>query len=110
MYDRVKQFFIHHRHDENDAASLSSDKVHSVFEDSKDRFWVGTDGGGLDLFDRQTGKCVHHVHDSSKNSLANANVGGIFEDRMVDLWHRHTQGLTRYNATTDHFTRYRTRK
>ncbi len=109
LYDPVKKSFIHHRHDENDAASLSSDKVHSVFEDSKDRFWVGTDGGGLDLFDRQTGKCVHHVHDSSKNSLANDNVGGIFEDRMGDLWISTTEGLTRYNATTDHFTIYRTR-
>ncbi|HWK03975.1 MAG TPA: two-component regulator propeller domain-containing protein [Puia sp.] len=109
LYDPVKKSFIHHRHDENDMTSPGSDKVHSLFEDSKGRLWVGTDGKGLDLFDRQTGKFVHHVHDSSRNSIANDNVGGIFEDKAGDLWISTTEGLTRYNATSGHFSVYTTR-
>lgn len=109
LYDPGKRSFIHYRHDENETESLSSNKVHSIFEDSKGRFWVGTDGGGLNLFDRATGKCRHYLHDSSKNSLGNDNVGGIFEDRNGELWVSTTEGLTRYNATTNLFTAYTTR-
>ena len=40
-------------------------------EDSRGSLWVATDGGGLDKFDRATGKFVHYSSQTSNLKLAN---------------------------------------
>ena len=39
--------------------SLCDNRVWEVFEDSKERLWVGTCGGGLNLLDKETGNFIH---------------------------------------------------
>lgn len=52
----IKQF----EHIENNKQSLSNNSVYSLFFDSKNRLWVGTYGGGLNLMDdNNEGKFFH---------------------------------------------------
>lgn len=41
-----------YRKDENDSTSISSNFILCLFEDSKDRLWIGTMDGGLCVYDR----------------------------------------------------------
>lgn len=57
-FDREKDRFINFSHNDKDSFSISSNVVHSMFEDTRGRFWVGT-AKGLDLFDRKNNKFRH---------------------------------------------------
>src|SRR5579872_3477135 len=43
------------KHKPNDPNSITSDFVKSLYQDSSGRLWVGTYGGGLDLYQAETG-------------------------------------------------------
>jgi signal transduction histidine kinase/DNA-binding response OmpR family regulator/ligand-binding sensor domain-containing protein len=74
-------------HDPDDPYSLSSNTVKSLFEDSKQRLWVGTYDTGLSLYDE--------VHDRFINFLPSRgdptwyeskSIVGMMEDRSGNLW------------------------
>ena len=48
--------FKSYKHDPSNPNSISDDRVYAIVKDSKDNFWIGTYGGGLNKFDEQTGK------------------------------------------------------
>ena len=50
--------FTRYVHDPDDPWSLGHDRVRAVYEDRDGRLWVGTDGGGLDRFDRASGELL----------------------------------------------------
>ncbi len=52
--------FIHYQYDETNPWSLSHNFVQAIYEDHHGRFWVGTNGGGLNLFDRVTEQFAHY--------------------------------------------------
>ena len=70
----------HYSHDPNDPSSLSSNYVRSSGEDKGGRFWVASNGG-LDEFDRRTGKVSLHipVHEPS-------HAFSFYEDRFGVFW------------------------
>ncbi|MCB0833412.1 MAG: PAS domain S-box protein, partial [Bacteroidetes bacterium] len=55
--------------------------IYCVFQDSRKRLWVGTDGLGAFRFD---GESFHHV--TGPSHLANATVYSVYEDRKHALW------------------------
>ncbi len=57
-FNRATESFKHYFHNPNDSSSIGSDWVYSMYEDSKGRFWLGTDAG-LDLFDRKSNTFNH---------------------------------------------------
>jgi len=77
----------HYAHSPDDAASLSGDKVRSIFEDSQGELWVGTYESGLNRFDRESGSFEHFRHDAeAPGSPSGDRVSAIFEDRAGRLW------------------------
>ena len=59
----------------------------SIFEDSKENLWIGTDGGGINLFDNKKGIFTSYKHDPlNKNSICGNYVLTIFEDHERILW------------------------
>jgi signal transduction histidine kinase/streptogramin lyase len=59
--------------------------VLSVTEDRSGTLWVGS--GGLNRYDRETGRFTHYQHDSSDpNSLSRDNVLSVYQDRSGVLW------------------------
>ena len=68
--------------------------VRSIHEDKKKNFWLGTQGSGLLLFDRKTGK---YKSFTTADGLPSNTILRILEDKNGDLWLSTFNGLTRFN-------------
>jgi signal transduction histidine kinase/ligand-binding sensor domain-containing protein/CheY-like chemotaxis protein len=68
--------------------------VRSILEDKQHNFWVGTEGGGLLLFDREKGTFRRIT---TKDGLPNNAILRILEDDKGNLWLSTFHGLCRYN-------------
>jgi signal transduction histidine kinase/ligand-binding sensor domain-containing protein/CheY-like chemotaxis protein len=75
--------------------------VRSIYEDSKGRFWIGTEGKGLLLFDRNKGQVVSQYSDA--DGLCNNAVLNILEDRKGHLWLSTFNGLCRFDPQPETF-------
>jgi signal transduction histidine kinase/ligand-binding sensor domain-containing protein/DNA-binding response OmpR family regulator len=85
MYDGYS--FTIYKHDPFDPFSISDNFIKSIYSDSKGRLWVGTLNGGLNLFDRQSGRFIRFMHESdNNNSISNNNVQAIIEDKSGNIW------------------------
>jgi signal transduction histidine kinase/ligand-binding sensor domain-containing protein len=86
--------FAHYVYDEKDPTSLSDDVVRSVYEDRTGTLWIGTGvtwdskpRGGLNRFNRQTGKFTRYLSDPhNPHTLVRDEVRAIFEDSRGTLW------------------------
>lgn len=74
--------------------------VRSIHEDKGHGFWVGTEGGGLLLFDRDKGTFRQMT---TKDGLPNNAILRILEDSGGDLWLSTYYGLCRYNPALKTF-------
>ncbi|HID39902.1 MAG TPA: histidine kinase [Calditrichaeota bacterium] len=84
----------HYKHNPNDTTSISSNSASILFKDSKGRFWVGTHGAGINLFDPIEN---HFTNISMKDGLPNNVIYGILEDGQGFLWLSTNNGLCRFN-------------
>ncbi|MBI3194200.1 MAG: hypothetical protein HYZ34_07015, partial [Ignavibacteriae bacterium] len=57
--------------------------------------WIGTDGGGLNRFDKLSGELTHFTE---KNGLPNNVVYGVLSDTMGNLWMSTNKGLCKYST------------
>ncbi len=75
------------RHRENDSTCLSSNMVICIKEDRNKNLWVGTFGGGLNLYDRKEDRFYQFKHDSTDpGSIPHDRVKSIVEDHDGNLW------------------------
>ncbi|MBN2048590.1 MAG: diguanylate cyclase [Anaerolineaceae bacterium] len=94
-------------HDPTQPGSLGNSNVFSLYEDSKQRLWVGTDGGGLNLYDPETETFRSFVLDEQdEHSISDNAVWAIEEDDRGFLWVGTRNGLNRFDPQTETFTRY----
>jgi serine phosphatase RsbU (regulator of sigma subunit)/ligand-binding sensor domain-containing protein len=100
--------FVHYRNDPNNPHSLSNDFVRCIYEDRSGTFWVGTEGGGLNQFDCESGTFTHFRSDpNNPNSLNNDYIFSIYEDRAGSLWFgTWGGGLNKFDKSTKKFTHY----
>ncbi|MDX2429962.1 MAG: two-component regulator propeller domain-containing protein [Bacteroides sp.] len=78
---------VHYMNDVNDAGSISSNNIFTVLEDSNGRLWIGTENGGLNLFDRKNEKFIAFKSDPfDEMSLNNNSIWSIYEDFTGNLW------------------------
>ncbi len=105
-------------HNGNDQQSLISNKVTSIYEDSRGVFWVGTDGDGLHTMDRKTGKFERHRYNPTRpdqlsgpaprvNLPTNVNhiISFIIEDVRGTIWIGSPwAGINRYDPITKKIT------
>lgn len=75
-------------HDPTDAKSLSHNNVYSLLHDSEGRFWAGTYGGGLNLFQQANpAKFKHFKHDPlDPTSISHNWIRYIYEDSRKRIW------------------------
>lgn len=107
--------FTHYTHNPNDPTSISSNRVRALYEDKQGTIWVGTglvwdfnEDGGLNRFDRKTGKFTRFLHDpKNPASIGNNKVRAIFEDSRGNFWIGTAgDGLHTLDRTTGIFTRH----
>jgi signal transduction histidine kinase/ligand-binding sensor domain-containing protein/DNA-binding response OmpR family regulator len=84
-------------------SGLASDKVQTLFFDSKNRMWAGTFGGGLNLFDNRSQQFITF---GEKDGLQNTTVYQILEDKQGLLWLSSNTGLSSLNPVNKAFRNY----
>ena len=91
----------------NDSNSLSGSFIKALFVDSENNLWVGTIGGGLNKFDRNTNGFIHYLPSAGKNSISGLNISAITEDKSGHIWIG-TIGneVNRLDKKTDRFDKY----
>lgn len=85
--------FTVYRNDPKNPASLSHNFIRALYEDRQGRLWIGTEDGGLNLFNRETDSFVTYQRTADNlNSLSHNQVttirrpAGQSVDR--DVWGR----------------------
>lgn len=102
--------FISFKHNINDTASLSDNRVISIYEDKTGTLWFGTYGGGLNkliVSDEVPGRIdAHFVHYSVKDGLASNIIYGILGDDQGYLWLSTDNGLSKFDPIKNTFRNY----
>lgn len=71
----------------NKGLQLEANLIWLTFEDSKQRLWVGTKGGGLSFYDLKNGHSnVFKSNRGDSLSLSNNIVTAIYQDSDENLW------------------------
>ena len=93
-------------------ANLGTDenRVNSIYESSNGKLFIGTEGGGIKLFDRVTNRFKHYRHDPSNPFSLRDNLierHGLFEDDSGILWVVTAVGMNKLNLATMKVKNYR---
>ncbi len=84
----------------NDPTLLSRNDIISLADDAEnpnDILWVGTEGGGLNKFDKHTGHIIRYtMHDGLPNNVIN----GILFDKERSMWLSTNHGICTFNPVT----------
>jgi signal transduction histidine kinase/ligand-binding sensor domain-containing protein len=66
---------------------ISSNNIICIYTDCKQRIWIGTDGGGLNLYNSKNNTfSVFDYNEYDRFSINNNSVRSIFEDKQGILW------------------------
>jgi signal transduction histidine kinase/ligand-binding sensor domain-containing protein/DNA-binding response OmpR family regulator len=78
--------------------------IRSIVEDSVGHLWIGTEGGGLVLFDPAGGQIMTRY--TTAEGLCNNTVLNILPDRQGNLWMSTSNGVSRFHIATGAFRNY----
>lgn len=96
--------FYYYLHSEEDNTTISDNAVISLLQDSQQRIWVGTDGGGLNLFDADKGSFKNY---GGLGGRSNKVIKRIFEDKANRLWiGSYGGGLVHFDPGKEQFQSY----
>jgi signal transduction histidine kinase/ligand-binding sensor domain-containing protein/CheY-like chemotaxis protein len=97
VYGPHKLKFKTYRHEPGNFNSLSGNNVRAFLEEpgsSGDIFWIGTEGGGLNRWDRKANRFTHYSHDpNNPGSISDNDVYCLHIDRSGTLWVGTAKGL-----------------
>lgn len=109
-YDPADHSQATYQHDPADPHSLGSSNIKVALPDpiKPERYlWVGTNGGGLNRLDRESGKFIHYTQE---DGLPNSVIYGILPDAHGNLWVSTNQGISRVQLNEErdaiHFHNY----
>jgi ligand-binding sensor domain-containing protein/AraC-like DNA-binding protein len=81
--NKLKSF----RNDPKDSFSISSNNILAISEDNKGNLWIGTKGGGLNHYNRASGRFKHYLHnDLDPQSISFDEVSVIEPDEAGNFW------------------------
>lgn len=84
-----------YKHEEGDSSSLGYNDISSLLEDSDNNLWIGTQGGGLNLYNRETDDFTRIMADPEhpEKGITNRTVFSLMEDDKGNLWIGTNNGL-----------------
>ncbi|HJT73752.1 MAG TPA: two-component regulator propeller domain-containing protein [Chitinophaga sp.] len=78
--------------------------VRTMYEDRDGHFWIGTEGGGLMLFNKSRRAITDRY--TTENGLCNDAVLNILDDGQGNLWISTYNGLSKFDLAKKTFTNY----
>lgn len=92
-----------YRNDSENENSLSTNDIRILFEDSKQRLWIGTTSG-LNVLDKKTYQFTRfNTKKNDYNSLQGNYVNGISEDRKGQIWVSTNKALHLFRQESEDF-------
>lgn len=97
-----------YKHREGDDESIGKGDIWAIYEDGHNNLWIGTFGGGLNLFNRENETFIHYYKENGTGkSINDNNVNSITSDKFDNLWIATGYGgLNCYNLKSKKFTYY----
>lgn len=92
-FDPQERAFVRFRHDPKDPASIASDSIFAVLEDSSGMLWIGTENG-LDVLDPGAKRFRHQPLPLPQS----ATIRALLQDRSGALWVGTTAGLVKLSG------------
>ncbi len=90
-------YFVRYKSNPNDPKSLNDNTIYSILDDGRNRLWIGTNEGGLSMFDPVTGK---FSGDELNQILNDHLVYGILADNSDNLWLSTSMGIIAVNLNS----------
>ena len=93
--------------DRKDRSMLTNNRITYLFQDRRQRIWVGTYGGGLNLWipgnSNQPVRTGYFKSFTRENGLPNNVIYGILEDEVGRLWLSTNNGLVMFDPDEETF-------
>ncbi|MEO6721025.1 MAG: two-component regulator propeller domain-containing protein [Ferruginibacter sp.] len=106
LFDPLRNSFTHF---DDNTGSASTKQIQSIAEDDKGNLLLGSDGGGIQVFNKFTKTFTGSFkHDDNKNSVSDNRIQNIYKDKRGDFWITTMAGLSFYDSKKQHFTTYTT--
>lgn len=101
--------FTEFKHLNNDSSSLGKGNVWAIYEDPDNNLWIGTLGGGLNLFNRDKESFIHYYKQPETGvSVNDNNINSITADRYGNIWiGTGYGGLNCFHSKTKTFSYYK---
>ncbi len=98
---------INYTNNPEDTTSISANFIKCVYNDSQNNLWVGTIGGGLNLYDRPNNSFIRFLPSHKQNSISSYNITSIVEDKDGNIWiGSASKKLNKYIVKKDSFVVY----
>ncbi|RHW76948.1 hybrid sensor histidine kinase/response regulator [Colwellia sp. RSH04] len=84
--------------DSMNSGGLSHNDAGNLMLDRNGKIWIGTWGGGANLYNPETGKFESFIHDPLRNdSIASNRIQSLFHDKEGNIWlGSYDKGLSKY--------------
>jgi ligand-binding sensor domain-containing protein/signal transduction histidine kinase/DNA-binding response OmpR family regulator len=91
-----------------DGTGTNHSNISSLSKDLNNNMWIGTLGGGLNLYNAKTKLFTYFTHQSQKkNSLLSNHITSLFVDSYDDVWiATELKGLNKYDLKCQCFKKY----
>lgn len=101
-FETATGHFTAFQHDPDNPASLSDNRVNTIYRSRNGGLWVGTQNG-LDQFDP---KGTQFKHFTERDGMAGNVVSCILEDNAGRLWMSTNRGVSQFNPVSHQFKNY----
>lgn len=92
---------------EGNPDAIGSNVVYALCEDSDENLWIGTEGGGLNLFNRDTETFKHFSSEQNHGIVSHQIIRTIYEDQNHILWiDSYGGGIDTYDRKNGHVKHY----
>lgn len=88
---------------------LNDPEVYCLTQAKDGNIWIGTESGGVNILNRETGQFTYMTHDENNiNSLSSDGIKSILEDKVGNFWiGTFLGGLNFYDVKQRKFTHFR---